>query len=85
MSETMRFLKKEDFPELLPAIRRRETTLRAMLLQAQVGEGVYLPFSKWKSKSKPGYVVWYLKKTKGLLFEYGLHTDGTGWVFRRVA
>ena len=85
MSETMQFLKKEEIPAVLPVVRKRETTLRAMLLQLQVGEGVFLPHSKWTSKSKPGYVVWHLKKTKGLQFEYGLKPDGTGWLFRRVA
>lgn len=85
MSQTMQFLKKEDIPVLLPITRKRETTLRAMLLQLEIGEGVFLPTEKWKGKNKPGYVVWHLQKTKKLKFEYGFKTDGTGWLFRRLA
>lgn len=84
MEEKMRFVKKEDIPEVLPVVRKRVTTLRAMLVQLQVGEGVFLPKEKWKNKSSPAFVVAYLKKTKGLRFEYGSKTDGTGWLFRRV-
>jgi hypothetical protein len=84
MTEKMQFLKKEDIPGFLPIVRKRETTLRAMLLQLQIGEGVFLPKEKWKNKSSPAFIVAYLKKTKGLKFEYGFKTDGTGWLFRRV-
>jgi hypothetical protein len=51
MEEKMRFVKKEDLPEVLPVLRKRETTLRYMLIQLQVGESVYLPKEKWKNKS----------------------------------
>lgn len=83
--EMMKKLEKDEIPALLPVKRRRETTLRAMLLQLQVGEGVFLPFEKWKTKSSPAFVLTRLKKTKGLQFEYGKKTDDTGWLFRRVA
>lgn len=84
MQEKMHFIKKEDLPEVLPVVRKRETTLRSMLIQLQVGEGVFLPKEKWRNKSSPAFVVAYLKKTKGLQFEYGFKTDGSGWLFRRV-
>ena len=82
--ETMKKLEKHEIPALLPVKRKRETTLRAMLLQLQVGEGVFLPFEKWKNKSSPAFVLSHIKKTKGLQFEYGKTTDGTGWLFRRL-
>jgi hypothetical protein len=81
----MEKLKKEELPDLLPVKRGRDTLLRTQLLQLQVGEGVFMPKEEWKRKNTPFYVIAQLKKTKGLRFEYGMKTDGTGWLFRRVA
>lgn len=83
--EMMKKLEKDEIPALLPIKRRRETTLRAMLLQLEVGEGVFLPFEKWKNKNSPAFVISHLKKTKGLRFEYGKKTDDSGWLFRRLS
>ena len=81
----MEKIAKEAMPKRLPVKQGRETKLRLMLLELEVGEGLFLPKAEWKSKDTPAYVVALLKKTKHLRFEYGMKTDGTGWLFRRLA
>jgi hypothetical protein len=81
----MEKLKKEEITGLLPVRQGRTTKLRAMLLQLEVGEGLFMPKEEWKRKNTPFYIIARLKKTSGLRFEYGLKTDGSGWLFRRVA
>lgn len=71
-------------PEKLPIKRGRDTHLRGALIQLEVGEGLFLPKEEWKRKSSPAFVLARLKKSLGLQFEYGLKTDGSGWMFRRV-
>ena len=81
----MQFIDAADLPPLLPVFRKKETTLRAMLKQLEIGQGVFMPFEKWKNKRGPSYVISALKKTTGMRFEYGKAVDGTGWLFRRIA
>ena len=71
-------------PQQLPVKRGRDTRLRVGLLTLEVGDGLFLPKEEWKRKSSPAFVVARLKKTHSLWFEYGLKTDGSGWLFRRV-
>ena len=80
----MKKLKKEEIPAFLPVKRKKESKLRAMLLQLAVGEGVSLPAEEWKRKKTPAYIIYWLKKTKGMRFEYGKKHDGSAWLFRRV-
>lgn len=77
-------LGKDEFKNDLPVSRGRNTMLRVMLLQLEVGESLFLPRDDWKTKTKPYYVVARIKKTKGYLYDYGFKTDGSGWLFRRV-
>jgi len=81
----MENIPKDAMPAILPVKPGRNSKLRTLLLQLQVGEGVFMPKEEWKRKNTPFYVVAQLKKTKGQRFEYGMKTDGTGWLFRRVA
>ena len=81
----MKILKKRESPDILPVATGRTTLLRTMLLQLQVGEGLDLPLEDWKSKKTPYYIVARIKKSYGMQFEYGFKTDGTGWLFRRIA
>jgi len=80
----IRKLNKEEIPTVLPISKGRNTALRVELLQLQVGEACFLPKADWKTKNGPYYVVARIKKTHGFLYEYGLKTDGSGWLFRRV-
>lgn len=59
--------------------------LRVKLLELQIGEGIFLPRDEWRTKNSPAYVISYIKKTHNYRFEYGFKTDGTGWLFKRVA
>ena len=81
----MRILTKEETPDILPIKRGRNTQLRAALLQLQVGETLFMPRDEWKTKNTPHYIVSRVKKTHGFLFEYGMKTDDSGWLFRRTA
>lgn len=81
----MKKIEKDEMPAILPVSRRRNTMLRVMLLQLEVGEGLFLPREEWKAKNPPHYVVANIKKSHGFRFDYGFKTDGTGWLFRRVA
>ena len=78
-------ISKEDMPQIMPVSRTQNTFLRTELMQLQVGEGYFLPRSEWLTKSKPTHVIGYLKKTHGMRFDYGFKTDGSGWLFKRVA
>lgn len=80
----MEKISKEEMPQQLPVKRGRDTRLRGGLLALEIGEGLFLPKEEWKRKSSPAFVVARLKKTKGVHFEYGLKTDNSGWLFRRV-
>ena len=84
-SNKMLKISKNDMPLILPVSRSRSTVLRTQLMQLEVGEGFFLPKSEWLTKSSPTHVIGYLKKTHGMRFEYGFKTDGTGWLFKRVA
>jgi hypothetical protein len=76
---------KEDTPQQLPVVRGRSTLLSAMLLQLEVGESLFLPREDWKTKNGPYYIIAYLRKTTSFRFDYGLKTDGSGWLFKRIA
>lgn len=80
----IRKFSKDETPEILPVTRGRNTLLRAMLLQLEIGESLFLPIEDWKTKNSPYYIVAYLKKKNGYRFEYGFKTDGTGWLFKRI-
>ncbi|MBI1287945.1 MAG: hypothetical protein GC178_10230 [Flavobacteriales bacterium] len=80
----MRKLSKDEIPEVLPIVRGRNTMLRVMLLQLEVGEILFMPNEEWKAKSSPRYVVNAIKKKHPHRFEYGKKTDGTGWLFKRI-
>jgi hypothetical protein len=80
----MEKIAKEDMPLQLPVKRGRDTRLRGALLMLEVGEGLFLPQEEWKPKNGPASVVSRLRKTSPMRFEYGLKTDGTGWIFRRI-
>lgn len=80
----MKKLLKEEIPQLLPIKRKKQTKLSVLLMQLAVGEGITLDFTEWKRKTNPKYVVAYIKKTKGMRYEWGENKDGTGWLFRRV-
>lgn len=81
----MEKIAKEDMPAVLPVRRKRNTLLRSMLLQLEVGEGLFMPREEWKAKNPPAYVVADIRKSHGHRYDYGLRTDGTGWLFRRVS
>lgn len=81
----MQKLNPDEIPEILPVSRGRNTMLRTQLLQLKVGEALFLPREEWKAKSTPYYVVNYLKRKDGYRFDYGFKTDGTGWLFKRIA
>ena len=66
----MEKIDKANLPAILPVSKGRNTLLRAMLLQLQVGEGLFLPRSEWKGKSRPAYIVARIKKTHGFLLFY---------------
>jgi hypothetical protein len=80
----MEKLLKEAIPTILPVKQGRETKLRKTLMELNIGEGLFMPKTEWTSRSSPAYVVARLKKTHKLRFEYGMKTDGTGWIFRRL-
>ena len=81
----MQKLTKDELPGILPVKRGRMTLLRAELEKLQVGEVLFMPRAEWKTKSSPRYIINAIKKKSGLRFEWGFKTDGTGWLFRRVA
>ena len=81
----MEKLPKEAFGDMLPISQRRNTLLRAQLLQLAIGEVLFLPKQEWKTKNSPYYIVAYIKKHNARQFEYGKKIDGTGWLFRRLA
>lgn len=81
----MHKVNKDEVPEVLPVSRGRNTLLRAHLLQLEVGETLFLPREEWKTKNTPYYIVRYLKKKNHYQFDYGFKTDGTGWLFKRIA
>lgn len=84
IEKQMRKLSAEELPEVLPIDKGRTTMLRAKLLELKVGEGLFLPKEEWKTKNGPYYVVAYIKKTHGFKYDYGIKTDRTGWLFKRV-
>lgn len=77
-------LSKEETKSELPVSRGRNTLLRVMLLQLEIGESLFLPLDDWKTKTKPYHVVARIKKSKGYEYDYGFKIDGTGWLFKRV-
>ncbi len=81
----MEKIKKEDLPALLPVKRGRDTRLRTMLMQLEIGEGAFMPATEWKRKNTPYYVLAAIRKKTGKKFEYGMKPDKSGWLFRRVA
>jgi len=80
----MHKLSKEEVPAILPIKRRRMTLLRAELEQLQVGEVLFLPRAEWKTKNSPYYIINSIKKKWGMQYDWGLKTDGSGWMFRRI-
>ena len=80
----MEKIESSQMPELLPVSKGRNTMLRAQLLQLKVGEGLFMPASEWKTKTRPYYIITRLKRKLNMTFEYGFKTDGSGWLFRRV-
>lgn len=81
----MKKLNKDEIPEVLPVTHGRNTHLRTMLLQLSVGEVLEMPITEWKTKHGPYYIVSYIKKSHGFRYEYGKKTDGTSWLFKRLA
>jgi hypothetical protein len=81
----MRKLSPEETPEILPLKSGRSTQLRTLLLQLAVGEVAFMPKEEWKTKNGPSFIVAHIKKTHGFLYAYGSMTDGSGWMFKRVA
>jgi len=81
----MRILEDNEIPEVLPVNRGRNTILRAMLLQMEVGQVLFLPREEWKTKNTPRYIVAAIKKKFPHRFDYGFKIDGTGWLFKRIA
>ena len=81
----MQKIGKEEASGQLPIKRGRDTYLRVALLGLEVGEALFMPKEEWKRKTGPYYVVARIKKTHGHRFEYGMKTDNSGWLFRRVA
>ncbi len=81
----MEIIKKEAVPSILPVAGGRDTRLRTMLLQLQPGDALFLPAAEWRNKRPPYNVVAYIKKTRGITFEYGRKADGSGWLFRRLS
>lgn len=80
----IKILSEEETPAILPISKGRNTLLRAMLLQLEVGQALFLPREDWKTKNTPFYVVSAIKKKFGFQYEYGFKIDGTGWLFRRT-
>jgi len=76
---------KDETPQRLPVSKGKSSLLRAMLLELEVGESLFLPREEWKTKNGPYYIIAYLKRTTGHRFDYGFKTDGTGWLFKRIA
>jgi len=81
----MEKLPNNSFGGHLPVSRGRNTLLRARLLELEIGEILFMPREEWKTKNGPYYIIRNIKKSTGRRFEYGMKTDGTGWLFRRVA
>lgn len=81
----MKKLKQEEIPEILPIIKGRNTLLRVQLLELKVGDVLFMALDEWKTKTSPRHVVHSIKKKYGMRYEYGRTTDGTGWLFKRVA
>ena len=81
----MQILKKEEMPKILPIKGGRDSKLRVMLLQLEIGEGLFMSHEEWKRKKPPYQVVSYIKKSHGRLFKYGKKADGSGWIFKRIA
>jgi hypothetical protein len=50
-------LNKDEMPAILPLSRKGNTVLRVMLLQLEVGEGLFLPKEDWKAKNGPRFIV----------------------------
>jgi hypothetical protein len=80
----IKILSKEETPTILPISKGRNTLLRTMLLQLEVGQVLFLPKEDWKTKNSPFYIVSAIKKKFGMQYEYGRKVDGTGWLFRRT-
>jgi hypothetical protein len=78
-------LNKDEMPAILPLSRKGNTVLRVMLLQLEIGEGLFLPKEDWKAKNGPRFIVAGVTKTHGFRYEFGWKADGTGWLFRRTA
>ncbi len=78
-------LSKDEMPAILPLSRKRNTVLRVMLLQLEIGEGLFMPKEDWKTKNGPRFIVAGVTKTHGFRYDYGWMADGTGWMFRRTA
>lgn len=81
----MRKLKNEEIPEILPIIKGRNTLLRVQLLELKVGDVLFMGKEEWKTKSSPRYIVNAITKKYPMRYEYGRTTDGTGWLFKRIA
>ena len=79
----MKVLEKDEVPKILPVKPGRDSKLRLNLLQLEVGQTLFMGKEEWKRKNPPYKVVAKIKKTHGYLFEYGLKSDDTGWLFRR--
>ena len=77
-------LRKDEMPAILPLARKRNTLLRVMLLQLEIGEGLFLPKEDWKAKNGPRFIVAGITKTHGFRYDWGWKADGTGWMFRRT-
>jgi hypothetical protein len=58
----MEKIKKEDLPAILPVRRGRDTRLRTVLMQLEIGEGAFLPVTEWKRKKS------FLFRKKSSLF-----------------
>jgi hypothetical protein len=81
----MQIIKKEEVPAVLPTKGGRDTKLRVMLIQLQVGDALDVPTEEWHRKNPPYKIIAGVKKTHGFRFEYGKKADDSGWIFRRIA
>ncbi len=84
-TKQMRKLSPEEAAAIMPIESSRETRVTAAVKQLQVGEGLIIDPSDWKSKTPPYRAIASVGLKYKREFQRGRMPDGKGWFVKRLS
>jgi hypothetical protein len=81
----MKIIPKGTINGMLPIKKGKDSKLRAMLLQLEVGDTLEIDKSEWTRKKPPYHIVGHIKRKLNRTFLYNQKLDESGWMFQRLS